>query len=124
MQSVKYDTLIKRGWGIVKRWKLDVDAGDLVADVFLLLGDVDVEVFCKEMNVVAGKLKTNTWRKPEHEVHPDRTCRICNESKQVGWFRSWCNRGYLIIDSYCKPCRNKITSQYKKKKRQLTKLTK
>lgn len=118
MNNEKYESLSRRASGIISKWSLDIDPGDLISEAFLLVGDINEDEFCKEMYRIAGnQLRINKYSKDENKSHEDRRCRRCVEVKQSGWFRTWYLRGYLIFDSYCKPCKNIIINELKKRKK-------
>lgn len=108
----------KRAAGIIRQYKLEVEPGDLISETFIKHGEIDEDDFAIKMRHIAGNdFKVNRYKENENKVHDDRRCRKCGEIKQAAWFRTWFLRGYLIFDSYCKPCKNEIINNYKKLKR-------
>lgn len=114
----EYEKFIGHAKKILDRYFSHIfDAGDLVGETFLKYGHIDDALFIEQMRRLAGNTTENKTANNYPKVQEDRRCVKCKQIYPAGAFRHWFLRGYLIYDSYCRDCKNKIVQISKKKRK-------
>lgn len=126
MDDVTYNNILRRTSNIVRQILPGgaIEASDLLSEAFISGNCKTESQYVHEIIRLAGLSKTNYYKRDENKVSEYRVCKTCKDALPAESFRSWYVRGFLIYDSYCRPCKNAYLNEYKKKKRRAVGLRK